>query len=70
MYGYTPAKYNEHALLPSHTLYETVIEQSGHQRKEGRSNRHISIQFNASRMKKNDPALPTWNTLKAKLFSS
>ena len=48
-------------------LYEIVIELSGYQKKEGRTKCHISIQLNASRMKENDPTLPTTNTLKTRL---
>ena len=36
--------------------------------KEGQSKRQISVELDASRMKRNDPTLPTWNTLKTRLF--
>ena len=35
--------------------------------KEGRSKSQISVEYDASWMKKNDPTLPTLNTLKTSL---
>ena len=39
------------------------------QGKEGRSKRPIPVELDASRIKKNDPTLPTWDTLVIKLES-
>ena len=36
--------------------------------KEGRSKSQISVELDASRIKENDPTLPTWSTLKTRLF--
>ena len=67
-YDSPPTQYNLYILIPSHRSYETVIELSGYQRKEGGTKCQILVQLNASRMKKNDPTLPTRNTLKTRLF--
>ena len=68
-YDSPPAQCNLYNLIPSHSLYETVVELSEYQRKEGRTKHQISVQLiSASRMKKNDPMLSTWNTLKTRLF--
>ena len=58
-YESPPTQHNLYAIILSHRLYKTIIELSGYQREESRSKRQISVQFNASRMKKNDPTLPT-----------
>ena len=48
-----------YVLIPFHRLYETVIELSGHHRKEGGTKREISVQLNAGKTKKYAPTLPT-----------
>ena len=63
-YDSPSTQYNPFTLIPSYRLYDIVIELSEYQRKEGRTKRQILVQLNAaSRMKKNDPTLTTWNTL-------
>ena len=49
------------------SIVQESIRNIRNQRKECRSKRQISVELNATRMEKNDPTLPTWDTLKVRL---
>ena len=51
--------------LPSNILDSNRTARN--QRKESRSKSQISVKLIASRMKKNDPTLPTWDALRVRL---
>ena len=62
------AHYNLYTRISSHRFYETVIEMAGIREKEGPQNVKISVALDASRMEKNDPTLPTLDTLRIRLY--
>ena len=66
-YDSPPVQYNLYTRITSHRLYETAIELAGYQIKEGCSKHQISVELDASRMKKINPTLPIRDTLMVRL---